>query len=77
MSKPHTDPLPSQSNVIVYFIAIFVPPFAVFLKTGCDSNFLINVLLTILGWVPGVIRTFLPNDTELWNEDLITYLYVG
>ena len=28
------------------------------LKTGCDSNFVINVLLTILGWLPGVIRRF-------------------
>jgi uncharacterized membrane protein YqaE (UPF0057 family) len=39
-----------------YIIAIFLPPLAVFLKTGCGADFVINILLSILGWIPGVIR---------------------
>lgn len=46
----------TQSDVLLYFLAIFLPPVAVFLKTGCDSNFFINILLTILGWIPGCLR---------------------
>ncbi|EXJ84930.1 hypothetical protein A1O3_05605 [Capronia epimyces CBS 606.96] len=51
-------PASSTSDVLLYFLAIFLPPLAVFLKTGCDSNFIINILLTILGWLPGCIRKF-------------------
>ena len=38
--------------------AIFLPPIGVFLETGCDKNFAINVLLTILGYLPGIIHAF-------------------
>ncbi|KAI1609339.1 hypothetical protein EDD37DRAFT_163660 [Exophiala viscosa] len=48
----------STSDVLLYFLAIFLPPLAVFLKTGCDSNFFINILLTILGWLPGCIHAW-------------------
>jgi uncharacterized membrane protein YqaE (UPF0057 family) len=51
-------PASSTSDVLLYFLAIFIPPVAVFLKTGCDSNFIINILLTILGWLPGVIHAW-------------------
>lgn len=44
--------------MFLYFVAIFVPPFAVLLKTGCDCNFFINVCLTLLGWIPGVIHAW-------------------
>ncbi|TVY56600.1 Plasma membrane proteolipid [Lachnellula suecica] len=46
----------SNSDVCLYLFAIFLPPVAVFLKTGCGCDFLINILLCILGWIPGVIR---------------------
>lgn len=47
-----------QSDVLLYFLAFFIPPIAVFLKTGCDSNFIINICLTILGWIPGVLHAW-------------------
>jgi uncharacterized membrane protein YqaE (UPF0057 family) len=40
------------------FWAIFLPPLAVFLETGCNCDLLINICLTILGWIPGVIHAF-------------------
>ncbi|WVR07756.1 hypothetical protein IAU60_004799 [Kwoniella sp. DSM 27419] len=51
-------PPSSTSDVLLYFLAIFVPPLSVFLKTGCGSALLINILLWILGWIPGVIHAW-------------------
>ncbi|KAE8449532.1 plasma membrane proteolipid Pmp3 [Mollisiaceae sp. DMI_Dod_QoI] len=48
----------SSSDVFAYLVAIFIPPLAVFLKRGCAVDFLINVCLTILGWIPGVIHAW-------------------
>ncbi|CZR55977.1 probable RIC1 protein [Phialocephala subalpina] len=48
----------SSSDVFAYLVAIFIPPLAVFLKRGCAADFLINILLTILGWIPGVIHAW-------------------
>lgn len=36
-------------------LAILLPPLAVFLHKGVfDTDVLINILLTLLGWLPGV-----------------------
>ncbi len=35
-----------------------VPPVGVFLVAGCGADFLINLLLTILGFFPGHIHAF-------------------
>ncbi|KAH9549374.1 hypothetical protein CY35_10G015900 [Sphagnum magellanicum] len=36
-------------------IAIFLPPLGVFFKYGCMMEFWICLLLTILGYIPGII----------------------
>lgn len=43
---------------MLYFLAIVAPPFAV-LATGRPVLTLLNVLLTIAGWIPGVIHAVL------------------
>ncbi|KAI9228311.1 MAG: hypothetical protein DHS80DRAFT_7716, partial [Piptocephalis tieghemiana] len=48
----------SNRDIIDCVIAFFVPPLAVFLKRGCGADFVINILLTILGIVPGMIHAF-------------------
>lgn len=48
----------SNSDVCLYFLALFIPPLAVGLKTGCDANLLINIGLSLLGWLPGVIHAW-------------------
>ncbi|EAU81515.1 hypothetical protein CC1G_10973 [Coprinopsis cinerea okayama7 len=48
----------SGADVLLYIVAIFLPPFAVFLKTGCSGDLLINILLWILGWIPGIIHAW-------------------
>ena len=37
-------------------LAILLPPLGVFLQVGLRGQFWINVLLTILGYVPGIIH---------------------
>jgi uncharacterized membrane protein YqaE (UPF0057 family) len=39
-------------------LAIFFPPLAVGLRYGLGSKFLLNVILTIIGVVPGIIHAF-------------------
>ena len=36
--------------------AIFVPPLAVFLTVGLGGAFWLNILLTILGGIPGIVH---------------------
>ncbi|KAH7729946.1 Protein T23F2.3 [Aphelenchoides avenae] len=35
--------------------AILLPPVGVFFETGCDVHLAICILLTILGYIPGII----------------------
>ena len=37
-------------------LAIFLPPLAVFLTIGIGLHFWINIILTLLGGVPGMIH---------------------
>lgn len=37
-------------------IAILLPPLGVFLQVGIGKQFWINVLLTILGYIPGIVH---------------------
>lgn len=37
-------------------IAILLPPLGVFLQVGIGSDFWINILLTLLGYIPGLVH---------------------
>jgi len=37
-------------------IAILLPPLGVFLQEGLGKHFWINILLTILGYIPGIVH---------------------
>lgn len=37
-------------------IAILLPPVSVFLKKGIGIDLLINIILTVLGYLPGIIH---------------------
>lgn len=43
-------------DIIRIIIAIFIPPLGVFLQEGIGKHFWINILLTILGYIPGIIH---------------------
>jgi len=44
-----------------YFLCIFLPPIAV-LTTGKPLAVILNVLLTLIGWLPGVIHAIIVTD---------------
>ncbi|RDX56625.1 UPF0057-domain-containing protein [Lentinus brumalis] len=46
----------TASDICKILFAIFIPPVGVFLERGCNVDFLINILLTILGYIPGIIH---------------------
>ncbi len=43
-------------NLLRILLGIVVPPLGVFLTSGISSAFFINILLTLLGWLPGSIH---------------------
>ncbi|MEQ8768622.1 MAG: YqaE/Pmp3 family membrane protein [Planctomycetota bacterium] len=43
-------------NIIRIIFMIIIPPLGVFLKVGIGMHFWLNILLTLLGYVPGLIH---------------------
>ena len=43
-------------NIVKIILAIFLPPVAAFLQVGLSAHFFINILLTLLGGLPGMIH---------------------
>ncbi|KAL2061404.1 hypothetical protein VTL71DRAFT_7677 [Oculimacula yallundae] len=66
----------SNSDMCLYFLAIFLPFVSVFLKTGCSCDLLINILLDCLGWIPGVIRKS-PVTQKVGTQELIVIQMLG
>lgn len=46
----------TASDLCKILFAILLPPLGVFLERGCGADFLINILLTVLGYIPGIIH---------------------
>lgn len=43
-------------KLLRYVLGILLPPVGIFLTYGFSTTLLINVLLTLLGWLPGSIH---------------------
>lgn len=43
-------------DVIRVLLSILLPPLGVFLQVGIGGQFWLNVLLTLLGYIPGVVH---------------------
>lgn len=48
----------SGYDFFCYLVSFFLPPLGVFMKRGIHSEFWINILLTLLGYIPGIIHAF-------------------
>ncbi len=48
-----------MGNLIKILLAVFLPPVAVLLERGVGGSFLLNILLTLLGGLPGMIHALL------------------
>lgn len=45
-----------MSDLVRIIIAIVLPPLGVFLQVGLGADFWINILLTLLGYIPGLVH---------------------
>jgi uncharacterized membrane protein YqaE (UPF0057 family) len=43
-------------DLIRIVIAIFIPPLGVFLQVGLGLHFWLNIVLTLLGYIPGIVH---------------------
>jgi uncharacterized membrane protein YqaE (UPF0057 family) len=43
-------------DVIRIVVAILLPPLGVFLQVGLGAHFWLNIVLTLLGYIPGIIH---------------------
>ncbi|MDN5938827.1 MAG: YqaE/Pmp3 family membrane protein [Salinisphaera sp.] len=43
-------------DIVRLLLAILLPPVGVFLQVGLGLQFWLNILLTLLGYIPGIIH---------------------
>lgn len=43
-------------DLIRIIVAILLPPLGVFLQVGIGKHFWINIVLTLLGYIPGIVH---------------------
>ncbi len=43
-------------DILKIILAIILPPLGVFLEVGLGKHFWINIILTLLGYIPGIIH---------------------
>lgn len=45
-----------DNKLLLIILAILLPPVAVFLKAGAGKDLLINIVLCLLMWLPGIVH---------------------
>jgi uncharacterized membrane protein YqaE (UPF0057 family) len=43
-------------DVLKIILAIILPPVGVLMETGLSLQFFLNILLTLLGYIPGIVH---------------------
>ena len=43
-------------DILRIIIAILLPPLGVFMQVGLGGHFWLNILLTLLGYIPGIVH---------------------
>jgi uncharacterized membrane protein YqaE (UPF0057 family) len=43
-------------DLVRIIAAVILPPLGVFLEVGIGKHFWINILLTLLGYIPGIVH---------------------
>ncbi|RKP10116.1 cation transport-related protein [Thamnocephalis sphaerospora] len=46
------------TDIFKFVAAVIFPPLGVLLERGCGCDLLINIGLTLLGFIPGIIHAF-------------------
>ncbi len=45
-----------DNKIVLIVLALFLPPVAVFLKSGANKNLAINIVLCLFFYFPGIIH---------------------
>jgi uncharacterized membrane protein YqaE (UPF0057 family) len=45
-----------RMDLVRILVAILLPPLGVFLQVGIGGAFWLNILLTLLGYIPGIVH---------------------
>ncbi|MGL5038020.1 MAG: YqaE/Pmp3 family membrane protein [Aeromonas sp.] len=55
-----------MSTLIKILLAIFLPPVCAFIQVGFSLQFLINIVLTLMGGLPGMVHALwlVANDKQ-------------
>jgi len=46
----------TAGKILLTILAFFLPPVVAVIKVGCSTQFWINLVLTLIGWLPGIIH---------------------
>lgn len=58
--------------ILRILLAILLPPVGVFFTVGLGKHFWINLLLTLLGYVPGIVHAVWLITRETHSRDPLT-----
>jgi len=56
-------------SILNLILAILLPPVGAFLQVGISKHFFINIILTLLGYLPGVLHAVWLVVTEKGDDD--------
>ncbi|KAG8693309.1 hypothetical protein FRC08_009200 [Ceratobasidium sp. 394] len=68
------------SDILIIIIMVIFPPVGVLFETGCSCDLLINIGLTVLGYLPGLIHAGYILIRRIEAEEMFGrggYIYVG
>lgn len=46
----------STDDIVLIVLSVLLPPLGVLLSRGLGTQFVLNILLTVLGYVPGIVH---------------------
>jgi uncharacterized membrane protein YqaE (UPF0057 family) len=53
-------------DLILIILSILIPPLGIFFKVGFGKHFWLNIILTLLGYIPGLVHAiWIIERTEL------------
>jgi uncharacterized membrane protein YqaE (UPF0057 family) len=56
MTEPRRNEGIDPMDIVRIILAVLLPPLGVFLQVGFGGHFWLNILLTILGYIPGIVH---------------------
>jgi uncharacterized membrane protein YqaE (UPF0057 family) len=62
-------------TILRIILAVILPPVGVFLKVGLGLHFWLNILLTLLGYVPGLVHAIwiIAQDRRSYSRNVQPY----